>query len=112
MKSRKNRFEDNVLEVQIDCQTINMFRFKMPKEDIGRDDITIYVEYGENISDRKQVAYSVWAQIDNKYVRALLICDGFNATIDNDIIYKIVEHINSSEWFYDRLLEFLLHFDR
>lgn len=98
--------------VEIDCQTINMFRFKMPKEDIGRDDVTLYVEYGKNINDKKQIVYSVWAQLDDKYVRAMLVCDSFKGKIDNNIVCKIVEHINSSKWFYEQLFNFIELFDK
>lgn len=96
----------------VDCQTVNMFRFRIPEKAIGRNDITLYIEYGVNTNDRKQVAYSVWAQFDNMYVRALLDCDSFVGTIDDNTVCKIVEQINSSEYFYERLYEFVEHFDK
>ena len=58
------------------------------------------------------LAYSVWAQFDNMYVRALLDCDSFVGTIDDNTVCKIVEQINSSEYFYERLYEFVEHFDK
>lgn len=99
-------------KVLVDCQTVNMFRFRIPEEDIGRNDITLYVEYGVNTNDRKQVAYSVWAQLDNVYARMLIVCDGFYGTIDDNTIRKIVSHINSNELFYERLHYFIEQVDK
>lgn len=98
--------------VSVDCQSINMFRFRMPEEDIGRNDITLYVEYSVNTNDRNQVAYSVWAQLDNVYARMLLVCGSFNGTIDDNVVCKIVEHINSSKEFYERLYKFIEQVDK
>lgn len=110
-KQQKKEYNKGI-EVLVDCQTVNMFRFRIPEQDIGRNDITLYVEYGVNTNDRKQVAYSVWAQFDNMYVRALLDCDGFVGIIDDNIICKIVEHINSSKYFYERLYKFIEYYGK
>lgn len=99
-------------KVLVDCQTINMFRFRLPEQDIGRNDITLYIEYGVNINNRKQVAYSVWAQLDNVYARMLLFADIFNGTIGEDIVSEIVKHINSNKEFYKQLYKFIEQVDK
>lgn len=110
-KQQKEEY-NKCIGVSVDCQTINMFRFRLPEQDIGRNDITLYVEYGVNTNDRKQVAYSVWVQLDNVYARMLLICGSFNGTMDDKIIGEIVKHINSNKEFYEQLYKFIEQVDK
>ena len=96
---------------EINCTLLHMFRFDLPKEDIGRDDIEIYVEYG----DEKEgvVPYNVWAQVKGRRIRSFL-CPGTapGKSDSRDIVQKIVFSLNSDEEFYDQVYAFIAHFDR
>lgn len=95
---------------EVNVQLFNCFTFTMPKQDIGRDDIKICVEYGVPTEDNA-VYYNVWAQLSNQSVRAF-VHDGVIRSGDpGATVQCIMEDINGSEVFYDTLHQFIEHFD-
>ena len=55
----------------IDIQRYAFFRFMLPEEEIGRDDIEITVDYGVNV-DNKTVVANVWARIENTMIKGFV----------------------------------------
>lgn len=98
---------------EVNCESIFAFRFTLPEQDIGRDDIVIYVEYGISSDDAGTITYNVWAQFRDSLIRAFLCPGSVPGTLEAaDIIPKIMYALNSQELFYERVNEFITHFDR
>ena len=71
----------------------------------------IFVEYGVAAEERK-VVYSVWAQLQEQSVRALVLRDSVEIEQDDMMIQTIVSEINNSDEFMDTVEKFIAHFDR
>ena len=50
--------------IQFDVAMYKGFFFKLPEHIIGREDVTVYVDYCPIGEDGKQVYVGVWAQIE------------------------------------------------
>ena len=55
----------------IDIQRYAFFRFMLPEEDVGRNDIEITVDYGVD-TDNKTVVANVWARLENTMVKGFV----------------------------------------
>lgn len=98
---------------EVNCESIFTFRFTLPEQDIGRDDVVIYVEYGITPDNEETITYNVWAQFRDSLIRAFLCPGSVPGTLEAaDIIPKIMYALNSQELFYERVNEFIAHFDR
>lgn len=96
---------------QISVREYKGFFFTLPERDVGRSDVMIFVEYGVAAEERK-VVYSVWAQLQEQSVRALVLRDSVEIEQDDMMIQTIVSEINNSDEFMDTVEKFIAHFDR
>ena len=55
----------------VDIQRYAFFRFMLPEEEIGRDDIEITVDYGVD-PETKTVVANVWARIENTMIKGFV----------------------------------------
>ncbi len=93
---------------EIDVQSISCVRFTMPANDIGRDDVQIYVEYGISISDDQKLTCNVWAYILNTSLKGyLLTIDVDKPEKSEDKIDVILKALNGSNDFYAVLHHYL-----
>lgn len=98
---------------EVNCEFLLAFRFTLPEQGIGRDDVVIYVEYGITPENAETITYNVWAQFRDSLIRAFLCPGSVPGTLEAaDIIPKIMYDLNSQELFYERVNEFIAHFDR
>ena len=94
---------------EVDVSQCYGFCFNLPKQDIGRDDIVIHVEYW-NISN-DVVRYNVWGQFKETYFRAYLCSSSVPGSAEvGDIVPKIMFDLNSSKEFYEGVYSFIDHF--
>lgn len=94
---------------ELDVSQFYGFHFQLPAQDIGRDDILIYVEYESPA--KKKVRYHVWAQFKDTFVRAYLCSASVPGSAEEaDIVPKIMFDLNSSKDFYEQVYTFIDHF--
>lgn len=101
---------DNMFPIYLaetEVKQFNSFCFQIRKQDIGRSDVLIYVEYGDR--SKKIIAYNAWAQFKDSKIRAYL-CSSYVPN-DGDVVAKIVFDLNSNEAFYEQVYSFIAHFD-
>lgn len=71
---------------EINCELLHAFRFTVPEQEIGRDDVIILVEYGDE--EDGVVPYCVWAQFRGKNIRAFYVRDPLPARAIPEISFK------------------------
>ena len=97
-----------MLIVEVDVQTISCSRFMMPKQDIGRGDIEITIDYGDSLTDTKTLTCNIWARIGNAAIKGFLTTiHAEKAKSPDDDIDSIMSALNSSEEFYNTLHQFI-----
>lgn len=106
-----NNFEFPIHFAQLNVSLYHSFRFTLPEQDIGRNDIQISVDYGTPDNDNL-VDYNAWAQLTSQSVRALVHVGSCHSDDPNMIVQRIMEDMNGSQEFYDTLYHFIEHFDR
>ena len=91
---------------EIDIQRYAFFRFMLPSEEIGREDVEITVDYG--VDDQTVVA-NVWARVERTTVKGFVYTERV-PRIQNgeDQCRLIVSAINRNPLFYRNLDAFLL----
>lgn len=98
---------------KVNCESMFTFRFTLPEQDIGRNDIVIYVEYGISPDDVVTITYNVWAQFRGSLIRVFLCPGSISGAFDaSNLIPRIMYDLNSMELFYERVNAFITHFDR
>lgn len=55
-----------------DIQSIEYFRFILPKNIINKDNIEITIEFGDNKNNREETAFYVWARVDNATIKGFV----------------------------------------
>ncbi|WP_204721745.1 hypothetical protein [Hydrogenoanaerobacterium saccharovorans] len=86
---------------EIDIQRISCIRFIMPINDIGRDDVQIYVEYGIGMSDEHKLVCNVWAHILDTVLKGYLLSFEIDKPQTEDKeIDAIMRTLNESDKFY------------
>lgn len=90
---------------RVEIGTCQAFCFTLPVQDIGRDDIKIYVEYSDPSAG--EVRFNTWAQTVNGTVRYFIHTDSVKKKICDDLLHNIMHNINTSEEFYQQLHELL-----
>ena len=90
----------------IDIQRYAFFRFMLPREDIGRDDVEITVDYGV---DGQTVVANVWARIEKTTLKGFLYTE-YVPRVDNgeDQCRLIASAINRNPLFESNLQAFLI----
>lgn len=104
----KSNYSKQICIVSVARKKGESIEFKLPKGSMSRDDITLYVDYV--LTDKSQVVYCVWAQLDEIYLRGLLHCDEFQIKKDEDIIQKLLNHICLNKTVYERAETFISDF--
>lgn len=97
--------------VGLDIREYQGFRFDLPRQDIGRSDVQIYVEY-RIPEDSSVVPYNVWAQLGQQSVRALILTSTIANAHKNAVIESIVAELNHSDEFHEIIERFIEHFDK
>lgn len=94
---------------EVNVEEFFSFRFKLPAQDIGRNDVMIYVEY-DNPS-AKNIWYNVYGQIKDSYIRAYLCSSSIpGSAVSGDVVSRIIFDLNSSKEFYLQVANFIDHF--
>ncbi|MDE7244420.1 MAG: hypothetical protein K2O18_10695 [Oscillospiraceae bacterium] len=90
----------------IDIQRYGFFRFMLPQEETGRDDIEITVDYGV---DGETVVANVWARIEKTMVKGFVYTE-YVPRIENgeDQCRLIVSAINRNPLFEQHLQAYLV----
>ena len=97
-----------MLIAEIDVQTISCIRFLIPKQDIGRDDVEITIDYGVSLNDSKTLTCNIWARIGNASIKGFLTTLHVEkAKSSDDDVDNIMGALNSSEEFYNTLHRFI-----
>ena len=96
---------------EVDVAEFQAFRFQLPPQDIGRNDILIYVEYDR--TEHGIVHYNAWGQFKDTYIRSFLVSSSISlSTGTKDVVSKIIFDLNSSDIFYEQVHSFIDHFGR
>ena len=91
----------------IDIQRYGFFRFMLPEEEIGREDIEITVDYGVNV-DTKTVVANVWARIDNTMIKGFVYTEYVPRVDGGDAQCRLIAAaINRNPLFHRHLQAFL-----
>ena len=91
----------------VDIQRYAFFRFMLPEEEIGRDDIEITVDYGVD-PETKTVVANVWARIENTMIKGFVYTE-YVPRVDKseEQCRLIAAAINRNTLFYRHLQAFL-----
>ena len=95
--------------IQFDVAMYKGFFFKLPEHIIGREDVTVYVDYCPIGEDGKQVYVGVWAQIEGippaKYRFYHLTLPV--KSLEKDETQTIISALNESPNFIETLEQYL-----
>ena len=93
---------------KLDVREYKGFLFPMPEHDAGRDDILIFVEYGENVNNPKETVYQAWGQRKDHPTMRCLVSDGTVPTksLKDNAAQAIITVLNESDDFINEVKRF------
>lgn len=93
---------------EIEIGSVSSIRFTLPANDVGRADVKIIVEYGNDVQDPQKIILSVWCWIGGSTIRGFLCNEVIQTNADEDKqISDIICCLNGSEAFNGALFSFI-----
>ena len=107
------RFSFPMFIEEIEIGSVSSIRFTLPVNEVGRPDVKIIVEYGNDSQNPQSIILSVWCWIGGSTIRGF-ICNEVARAYEDDKkqISEIICCLNESDTFRSALFSYIHWYER